>query len=166
MKKKVIGIVFGIVVVCLCIGGYFYFDYQHQQKIIDSISLEFNDMSQVEYGQAVSAENFIKSTNCEIQYQETVDEMKVGKQTLKFIIKKEGYTKEFTYECIVKDTKAPVIILTKTKDQIKYGGKFDITKYIKSIKDPVDGDLRYKKESEVKEGDSNYYTYHNQTKHF
>ena len=50
MKKKVIGIVFGIVVVCLCIGGYFYFDYQHQQKIIDSISLEFNDMSQVEYG--------------------------------------------------------------------------------------------------------------------
>ena len=161
MKKKVIEIVSGIVVVCLCIGGYFYFDYQHQQKIIDSISLEFNDMNQVEYGQAVSAESFIKSTNGEIQYQETVDEMKIGKQTLKFIIKKEGYTKEFTYECMVKDTKAPEIILTKTKDQIKYGGKFDITKYIKSIKDPVDGDLRYKKESEVKEGDSNYYTYHN-----
>ena len=116
MKKKVIEIVSGIVVVCLCIGGYFYFDYQHQQKIIDSISLEFNDMNQVEYGQAVSAESFIKSTNGEIQYQETVDEMKIGKQTLKFIIKKEGYTKEFTYECMVKDTKAPEIILTKTKD--------------------------------------------------
>ncbi|MFR7591211.1 MAG: N-acetylmuramoyl-L-alanine amidase family protein [Longibaculum sp.] len=160
MNKKMIGIISGIVVVCLCIGGYFYFDHQHQQKIIDSISLEFNDMSEVEYGQAVNAESFIKSSSGEIQYQETIDEMKVGKQTLKFIVKKEGHTKEFTYECTVKDTKAPEIILTKTKDQIQFGGKFDMKKYIKSIKDPVDGDLTYKKESDVKEGDTNYYTYH------
>ena len=160
MRKKVIIILSIIIVIALCVGGYFYLDHQHKQEIIDSIQLEFRNMQVIEYGQEVKAEDFILKCDNEYEYTKTVDTKQVGKQTIEFTVTKEGYTKTFTYECEVKDTKAPTITLTKEKDTLSFKASFDATKYVKSIKDPVDGDLTYKKESDVKEGDTNYYTYH------
>lgn len=160
MNKKRIVVVAILLVICICVGGYFYFDHQKQQDILDSISLEFQDMPVIEYGSDVKAEDFIKECSGDIVNQETVDSKQIGKQTLHFVVKKDGLSKEFTYECEVKDTKNAEIVFTKDKDTLPYGTEFDALKYIKSVQDPIDGALAYKKESEVKETDVHYYTYH------
>lgn len=158
-KKMIIISIVSILILVIGVGGYFYYDSIQKEKILDSIQVEFNDMSEIEYGSTIKGEDFIKDCSGNIVEYGNIDSQQVGNQTLKFVVEKDGYTKEFTYECVIKDTKAPEIVLTKDKDTLKYGSDFDVEKYIKSIKDPIDGDLTYKKVGEVQDGDLNYYTY-------
>lgn len=150
--KKVIIVLLGVAIV---IGGYLIYD-QTRFKI-DDIVLEFNDIKEIEYGESIDPLSLIKTCSGEVTYQEAPNTNQVGKHEITFVVKEKGLTKQFTYEIEVKDTKAPEIVMTKEKDTLTYGSTFDPQKYIKSVKDPVDGDIEYKKD--VKDNDVNYYTY-------
>lgn len=150
--KKVMVVLLGVAIV---IGGYLIYD---QTKFkTDDIVLEFNNIKEVEYGQSIDPLSLIKTCSGEVTYQEALNTNQIGKQKIIFVVKEKGLTKEFSYEIEVKDTKAPEIILTKEKDTLTYGSSFDPQKYIQSVKDPIDGDIQYKKD--VKDNDVNYYTY-------
>lgn len=158
-KKKIIIIAVSVVVViAACIGGCVYFDHQNKQKILDSISLEFNDLKEIEYGSDVKIEDLVKNVEGKVIYPK-LDMSKLGKQTLVFKVTKEGQEKTFDLTINVVDKTAPVITLTKEKETLKVQDKIDIKSYIKSVQDNYDSDLEYKDMKDVKEDDSQYYTY-------
>ncbi|MEG0365312.1 MAG: N-acetylmuramoyl-L-alanine amidase [Coprobacillus sp.] len=131
---------------------------EQEQKILDSIQLEFNDIKTVEYGSEFTSGSLIKNGNNEIEFNE-INTKQLGEQTIIFKVTKEGVTKEFEYKITVVDTVAPVITLTKEKDTIVYNASFDMNKYIKTVTDNVDDKLEYKKASDIKDDDVKYYTY-------
>ena len=78
------------------------------------------------------------------------DEKKVGKQEVTFEIYRPNlrcYDKTYTFE--VKDTQLPEIVLNKESVVVEFGGKYEAKDNIKSVTDPVDGDLEYTIEGEV-----------------
>lgn len=140
MKKRIVSIA---VIICVILG---YFVYDQTKFKEEDIVLKFNDMKTVEYGQTLDPMSLIQYCSGEVTCQESVDSYKVGKQTLMFVVKEEGITKEFGYEIEVKDTVSPIITLLKDEVIIKYGEKFDAQKNIKSVQDKVDGDIPYSQE--------------------
>lgn len=155
MKKKIGIVILGIIVI---IGGYLIYD-QTRFKSSD-IVLEFNDIKELEYGDEVNPLSFIKKCSGEVIYQEAPDMTKIGKQKIAFVVKEKDITRKFEYEVNIKDTKPPEIMLIKEKDIVEVNDKLDISKYIKSIQDNADGKLTYKKETDIKDEDTGYYTYH------
>lgn len=131
---------------------------QQNQEMLESIQLEFNDIQTVEYGTNFSSGDLIKEGSHDIEFNE-IDTKKLGDQTILFKVTKNGVTKDFEYKITVVDTKAPTITLTKDKIALAYNTSFDMSKFIKQINDNVDGELSYKKSSDVKDRDSQYYTY-------
>lgn len=131
---------------------------QQTQEVLDSIQLEFNDIKTVEYGSEFSSGDLIKEGSDDIEFNE-IDTKQLGEQTILFKVTKDDVTKDFEYKLTVVDTKAPIITLTKDKVILGYNTLFDINKSIKLINDNVDGELSYKKSSDIKDGDSQYYTY-------
>lgn len=135
--------------------------YPKQKETID---LTFNDVEYVEYGSEFDSQSLVKETNGKIEEYPVLDTNMVGKQTLVFNVALEKQEESFEKEIEVKDTNKPIIELHKDKAAIEYKGKYKISDYIKSIKDEVDGDLRFKEFSIVKAEDTNYYTYQDNVK--
>lgn len=155
MKKIVIIIIIAILTI---FGGYTYYQKQLQKEIYESITLEFQDKQTIEYGSQVDAKTFVKSVSGTLKVP-TVDTKTLGKQTLQYEVTKENITRSFEYEIEIKDTQKPIITLTKESVTLEVNDSFDMNQYIKSVKDPVDGDLTYKKTSQIKDKDVSYYTY-------
>lgn len=82
------------------------------------------------------------------------DDKKVGSPKVKVTFadkdSKTKVEKEITIE--VNDTKAPVITLDKTAVSVEQDKSIDLTKNVKSVKDPVDGDIKYSKSKVDKDG--------------
>lgn len=150
MKKKYIWWSL-ILLVCIGIGSYFLYQ-QHRQEIWDSIRISFTDTVQLEYGASITSDDLIQQTSGEIIAKTEPDTKKLGKQTLSFTLAKEGMERTFTLEIEVKDTQKPAIALKETQVSLAYGADFDPKSYVKSVKDPVDGDLPYQKENSKKAG--------------
>lgn len=131
---------------------------EQQQAVLDSIQLEFNDIKTVEYGSEFDTKSLIKDSDYEVESND-IDTKKLGEQIITFKVSKDGVTKDFEYKVTIVDTKAPTITLAKDKETLTYNASFDISQYIKSVSDNVESKLEYKKSSDVKEGDSQYYTY-------
>ena len=68
---------------------------------------------------------------------------KVGNQTLKVTFTDGDKTIQKDVKITVKDTKKPEIVLKKDKVTIAAGDKLDLKDNVKSVKDPVDGVLKY-----------------------
>lgn len=126
----------------------------------EQVVLTFKDIDFVEYGSTFETKDCIEKTNGEIEEYPQLDTALVGKQKLSFVVVKGDQKETFEKEIEVKDTQLPIIELKKQKDEIEYNGQYDALSYLQSVKDPVDGDLKYKKESEVQSSDKMYYTYH------
>lgn len=126
----------------------------------EEVALTFKEIGSVEYGSSFNTKDCIDQINGNIEEYPILDTSVVGMHKLTFIVEKNQQKKSFDYEIEVKDTQMPIIELTKEKDEIEYNGKYDTLDYIKTVKDPIDGDIKYKKESEVKSEDYLYYTYH------
>ena len=135
----------------------------HEEKKSVDIRLDFHNKEFIEYGSDFNAEDLVKKTNGNISYP-TIDTRAIGKQDLVFEVELDGEKKTFHYEVEIKDTQKPVIDLKKKEVEIEYNGKLNINDYIQEVKDVVDGKIEYKKESEVKESDVHYYTYHSDVK--
>ena len=82
------------------------------------------------------------------------DAKKVGDQTLKVTFTDGDKTIQKDVKITVKDTKKPEIVLKKDKITITAGDKLNLKDNVKSVKDPVDGDLKYS-DKEIKK--SGYY---------
>lgn len=126
----------------------------------EEITLTFKEMDFIEYGSSFDTKECIEETNGNIDEYPTLDTSHVGKQKLSFVVVKDEEKKTFDYEVEVKDTQNPIIEVKKDKDEIEYNGKYDALDYISSVKDPADGDIEYKAETDVKDDDNMYYTYH------
>lgn len=156
-KKKVLITVLVTLFIIICsIGGYAYFQEKKRQELYDSITLELKESQVLEYGSDVDAKDFVVSVSGEIKTP-TIDTKILGKQVITYQVTKEDMTKNFEYNVEIKDTKKPDIIFSQNKVTLNYGEKFEMKKYIKSVKDPVDGNLSYK--DKVTEDDKGYYTY-------
>lgn len=122
--------------------------------------LTFQDIKGVEYGDSFEVSNLVKDVQGVIKDYPKLDTLKVGKQSLTFVVELDQTKKDFQFDIEVKDTKHPIIELKKDKITINTKEKIDVLKYVQKIKDPVDGDLKYIKENQVKKESLAYYTYH------
>lgn len=108
----------------------------------------------LEYGSKISNNiaDYIEVTNEEKYHEdETVfhnstDNMKVGVYDCRVDWRKTGAD----FKIIVEDTQAPEIIIKEEKIKIDYAAEYDLNKNIQSVTDPVDGDIEYKIEGELK----------------
>ena len=77
---------------------------------------------------------------------------KVGDQTLKVTFTDGDKTIQKDMKITVKDTKKPEIVLKKDKVTITAGDKLNLKDNVKSVKDPVDGALKYSDKETKKSG--------------
>lgn len=151
ISKKNIYII-GICIILISIGYYLYYQHIQQQIILESMNITFNEIIEIEYGTRdydVKKELIKDVKNAEIKNIPNIDTMKIGEQTLQFILVNEGLEKEIDYQIQIKDTKAPEIKFKEDKIELTVGDKFDIKSNIESVKDPIDGYI--KENSEVLE---------------
>lgn len=119
-----------------------------------ALHVEIKENIVVEYGKELETKEFTDQKDVMIKEVSGFDCMKIGKQTINVLFEdKNG--KESTEEIIVdvKDTKLPEIILYKDLVELTEGDAFDVKSNVKSVKDPVDGELKYSEKKDLnKEG--------------
>lgn len=157
-KKIIIRVVCILLLIIGCIGGYVFYKNEQKRELYDSITLEFQPQQVFEYGSQVDSQALIKNISGQVTLP-MIDTKQVGKQKIIYKVTKEDMSKDFEYEIEIKDTKKPIITLIKDKETLELDAKVDIKDYIKSVKDPVDGQLTYKKAPQ--KDDVGYYTYEN-----
>lgn len=157
MKKKSL-IILGISVFVgfVFVLGYQFFKAQEKTKIMNSIQLEFKDISKIEYGSKMSSKDLIEFVDGDVN-EPTIDTMIIGEQTLVYVVSKEGYSKEFEKTVQIEDTKKPNISLKKNNIVLEEGQKLNILDYMEKVDDEIDGALEYKEK--VEKDSVNYYTY-------
>ena len=105
-----------------------------------------------EYGETIDTSKLYDSGNSDKEIKvdkvENYNSKKLGKQKIKVIFKSgdRSVTKEIEIE--VKDTKKPIIELSKKEITITKGDKLDYSAIIKKVSDPIDGDLKKGKKDE------------------
>lgn len=80
------------------------------------------------------------------------DSKKVGEQTLQVLFAVEGTEIEKEIKVVIKDTKKPTIKLKKDKITMTLGDKINLRDNVKTVTDPVDGELSYSKKEIKKSG--------------
>lgn len=109
------------------------------------MSITFTETKEVEYGTKdydVQKELIKEVRNAELKEVPVIDTMKIGDQTLKFVLVKDNLEKEVDYKISIKDTKAPEIEFKEDSIELTVGDEFDIKSNINSVKDPIDGDIK------------------------
>lgn len=77
----------------------------------------------------------------------------VGRHTYVVQLNEGPFTKEQVIDLMVEDTQPPVIKLKDKKVSLSLGDSFDVSDYVKSVADPVDGDLKQLTEEPSAQGD-------------
>lgn len=140
MKQKKMRMITICIIVALCILGLAW--YLLTQRDTSSITFVENDV--IEYGnQNISSKSLVENSNASIATYPKINVMKVGKQTLTYLVKDGSTTKESTHEIIIKDTKKPNIEFKEEEISCLFDSVFNPVLNIQSIKDPVDGELQY-----------------------
>ena len=80
------------------------------------------------------------------------DSKKVGEQTLQVLFAVKGTEIEKEIKVVIKDTKKPTIKLKKDKITMTLGDKINLRDNVKTVTDPVDGELSYSKKEIKKSG--------------
>lgn len=112
----------------------------------EKLNISLNKDIVVEYGEKLDYSKLFDSENSDkgikIDKIKNFDSKKVGKQKIEIVFKNDDKTtiKEMTVE--VKDTKKPIIELSKNEVTIKKGNKLEYDTIIKKVYDEVDGELK------------------------
>lgn len=108
------------------------------------------DPTLIEYGTvATKPENLIDTYYGDLTYTpETIDTSKVGTATITYTVSMEDeydemVSKQFTLNVTIQDTKSPAITLSEEEVTITEGDTFEAKDNIASVKDVVDGDLKF-----------------------
>lgn len=133
--------------------------WQHQQhiiaereRILASMAMTFQEESVIEYGSETSAEDLIvHMKGGVIEEYPQLDTKKIGKQTLRFLMKQDEVEKTFEYTVEVKDSEPPIILIKEDIIELRVNDSFDPSSNITSVSDPVDGDLQRQEEGEEPE---------------
>ena len=133
--------------------------WQHQQhiiaereRILTSMAMTFQEESVIEYGSETSAEDLIvHMKGGVIEEYPQLDTKKIGKQTLRFLMKQDEVEKTFEYTVEVKDSEPPIILIKEDTIELRVNDSFDPSSNITSVSDPVDGDLQRQEEGEEPE---------------
>ena len=110
----------------------------------------------VEYGDKLDNDKLYDAKesdeNVKVDKVSGYDAKKVGGQTLKVTFSDGDKSIEKEIKITVQDTKKPEITLKKDKITITAGDKLTLKDNVKSVKDPVDGDLKYSDKAIKKSG--------------
>ncbi|MBR0385369.1 MAG: hypothetical protein IJI05_02335 [Erysipelotrichaceae bacterium] len=120
------------------------------QRLFDSLSVDFKDRSQLEYGKGIwETEDLIKEYGGGTIYasQDFIDLARVGRYDITYTMQGQDefgqeITKSYTKTIMVSDTQKPVIKLKNSEISLTTGDSFDAASNIASVSDPVDGALR------------------------
>lgn len=109
-----------------------------------SLKVDLKEKIEIEYGTELKVENLTDQKDVSVKEIKNFDTKKIGDQKITVTFaNKDGKETSKEVTLTVKDTKAPVIELNKDKVEITAGDKFDMKSNVKSVKDPVDGDIKY-----------------------
>lgn len=141
-----------------------YADYQEREemkrkeeafnKAMEALKADINpDLLECEYGSEYDLNALVSKHTGELAFDGEVDPMKTGDYTVTLKLSgKDSYgqsvEREFLYNIIVSDTKAPEIKLHEDTVVITEGDAFDAAYNVASVTDPVDGELPYDEEGE------------------
>lgn len=122
------------------------------------LQVKTTDKLTVEYGEKLNNNKLFdaKESDEGVRVDEVsgYDAKKVGDQTLKVTFSDGDKSAEKEIKITVQDTKKPEIVLKKDKVTITAGDKLVLKDNVKSVKDPVNGNLKYS-DKEIKK--SGYY---------
>ena len=121
-----------------------------QVKTTEKLTIEYGD--KLDNDKLYDAKE--SDENVKVEKVSGYDTKKVGDQTLKVTFTDGDKSTEKEIKITVKDTKKPKIVLKKDKIMITAGDKLTLKDNVKSVKDPVDGSLKYS-DKEIKK--SGYY---------
>ena len=110
-----------------------------QVKTTEKLTVEYGD--KLDNSKLFNAKESDK--NIKVDKVQDFNAKKVGDQTLKVTFTDGDKTIQKDVKITVKDTKKPEIVLKKDKVTIAAGDKLDLKDNVKSVKDPVDGVLKY-----------------------
>ena len=119
-----------------------------QVKTVDKLSVEYGD--KLDNDKLYDAKE--SDENVKVDKVSGYDAKKVGDQTLKVTFTDGDKSTEKEIKITVQDTKKPEIVLKKDKITITAGDKLTLKVNVKSVKDPVDGDLKYSDKELKKSG--------------
>lgn len=110
-----------------------------QVQPVDKLTVEYGD--ELDNSKLFNAKE--SDENVKVDKVSGYDAKKVGDQTLKVTFSDADKSTEKEIKITVQDTKKPEIVLKKDKITITAGDKLTLKDNVKSVKDPVDGDLKY-----------------------
>ena len=119
-----------------------------QVKTTESLTVEYGD--KLDNDKLYDAKE--SDENVKVDKVSGYDAKKVGGQTLKVTFSDGDKSIEKEIKITVHDTKKPEIVLKKDKITITAGDKLNLKDNVKSVKDPVDGDLKYSDKEIKKSG--------------
>lgn len=119
-----------------------------QVQPVDKLTVEYGD--KLDNSKLFNAKE--SDENVKVDKVNGFEEKKLGEQTLKVMFTDGDKTTEKEIKVIVKDTKKPEITLKKDKITITAGDKLTLKDNVKSVKDPVDGNLKYSDKELKKSG--------------
>ena len=119
-------------------------------KTVDNVTTEYGE--KLDNSKLFNAKE--SDENVKVKAVDGFDEKKLGEQELTVIFTDGDKETEKTIKVKVEDTKKPEIELKKEKVTITAGDKLNLKDNVKSVSDPVDGDLKY---SDKKVEKSGYY---------
>ena len=114
----------------------------------DKLAIEYGD--KLDNNKLFDAKKSDK--NIKVDKVQDFNTKKVGDQTLKITFTDGDKTIQKDVKITVKDTKKPEIVLKKDKVTITAGDKLNLKDNVKSVKDPVDGALKYSDKETKKSG--------------
>lgn len=154
-KFSKIGIV--ILAASIGVGGFLTYKHQQKQRILearqlyketyDSLTIDFHDIEEIEYGSAFSLGDLVKDYSGHLVRNGEIDSKTVGEYTIMYALSKEEekYAQDITrtYFKTVKvvDTQAPIISLQEDEITIEEGEEYEPIDNIDKVEDVVDGKL-------------------------
>ncbi|MCB5394065.1 histidine kinase [Longicatena caecimuris] len=120
------------------------------------LDVTINDNIVIEYGHAIHKNVLIdakkSNKNVSVSKIEDLDINKIGRQEVKVTFTDGSRTLEKQMVIDVEDTAYPIIKFKKKVVTLNAGEKYDVRNNIKTVKDPVDGDLAYSDKKTEKNG--------------
>ena len=120
------------------------------------LDVTINDNIVFEYGHAIHKNVLIdakkSNKNVSVSKIEDLDINKIGRQEVKVTFTDGSRTLEKQMVIDVEDTAYPIIKFKKKVVTLNAGEKYDVRNNIKTVKDPVDGDLAYSDKKTEKNG--------------
>lgn len=151
-KKKRIAIILVILLLVFMTVALFLWHHTQERNRYDAMQLTFTEDTVIEYGSQKDAESLILSySGGTLKEISELDTSIVGKQRITYTMENDGVRRTFTHEVEIRDTTAPQILFHSDSITIEAGATFDPSKNIRSVSDPIDGDLPYLSDNDADE---------------